>query len=91
MIAGHAASDVREEGDTDDEDDSMRATLERISTDAVWRCPNRDVAGLWAQAGGDVWLGEWVEGFTYPDNEGSYCQGEGVVCHQVRSMCDDRL
>jgi hypothetical protein len=63
--------------------DSVRKTLERISTDGVWRCPNRDVARSWAAAGGNVWVGKWVEGATYSSNQGTYCQQQGVVCHEV--------
>ena len=63
--------------------ESLRETLERISTDGAWRCPNRAVAESWAAAGGDVWAGEWVEGATYPGNKGTYCQQQGVVCHEV--------
>lgn len=64
-------------------DDALRNNLERIVTDGVWRCPNRDVAGAWARAGGDVWVGEWEKGVTYPTNQGTYCQADGRVCHEV--------
>jgi len=64
--------------------DSMRSTFEAVVTDGVWRCPNRAVASAWAKAGGDVWVGEFTEGATYPTNEGDYCQAEGRVCHEVR-------
>jgi hypothetical protein len=63
--------------------DMLRETMERIVTDGVWRCPNRDVAASWARGDGTVWVGEWVEGVTYPSNTGSYCQASGRVCHEV--------
>jgi len=81
---------------------SMRNTFEAIITDGVWKCANRAVASAWAKAGGDVWVGEWLEGMSYPSNKGEYCQAAGRVCHEVRIsyagpneskryMTDDRM
>lgn len=75
----------------DRSEDAMRRTLERIVTDGVWRCPNRAVAGTWAKAGGDVWVGEWTEGETYPTNQGTYCQAKGRVCHEVSHILGLRV
>jgi len=54
-----------------------------MTTDATWRCAGRDVARRWAGAGGEVWVGEWEMGVTYPDNAGGdYCTSNGTVCHE---------
>ncbi|WVR03752.1 hypothetical protein IAU60_000747 [Kwoniella sp. DSM 27419] len=64
--------------------DTFRETYERAATDGTWRCPNRDVAAMWAKHGGKVWVGEWTKGVTYPDNQqtGGYCAQKGRVCHE---------
>ncbi|ODN93444.1 hypothetical protein L198_05309 [Cryptococcus wingfieldii CBS 7118] len=62
--------------------DTFRETFERAVTDGIWKCANVDVANKWASAGGKVWVGEWREGVTYPDNESGYCTGDGIVCHE---------
>ncbi|OXC70360.1 hypothetical protein AYX13_01272 [Cryptococcus neoformans] len=62
--------------------DIFRETFERAVTDGTWKCPNRDVALKWKEAGGKVWVGEWRQGVSYPDNGSGYCQKSGVVCHE---------
>ena len=65
--------------------DGFRETFERLATDGTWRCVNRDVARRWAADGGKVWVGEFRQGTTYPDNDISdgYCEQAGRVCHEV--------
>lgn len=63
--------------------DLLRETFESAATDGTWKCANRDSARKWAAAGGKVWVGEFRQGVTYPDNENAYCQKTGVVCHEV--------
>lgn len=63
--------------------DPLRSMLVRLGTDAIWRCPLRDVATRWTRAGGRVWVGEWVRGKTYVSNKwATICKGQ-VVCHEV--------
>ncbi|KAK8861641.1 hypothetical protein IAR55_002464 [Kwoniella newhampshirensis] len=64
--------------------DTFREYFERATTDGTWRCANRDAAAKWASAGGKVWVGEWTQGVTYPDNggQGDYCTTKGRVCHE---------
>ena len=67
--------------------DEFRETFERLVTDGTWRCVGRDVARHWAGAGGKVWVGEFRQGFSYPDNAipGGYCETTGIICHEVRA------
>ncbi|KIR28114.1 hypothetical protein I309_03111 [Cryptococcus deuterogattii LA55] len=62
--------------------DTFRETFERAVTDGTWKCPNRDAALKWKEAGGKIWVGEWMQGVSYPDNDSGYCQKTGVVCHE---------
>lgn len=67
--------------------DEFRHTLERLVTDGVWRCANRDFAGRWAAQGGNVWVGEWTKGVSYISNQaGGYCSQGDRVCHEVSSL-----
>lgn len=60
-----------------------RNQLEEIGTDQVWRCANWAFAREWAAAGGTTYLGDFVVGVTYPDNQGiDFCEQEGSVCHE---------
>ncbi|WVN90729.1 uncharacterized protein L203_105971 [Cryptococcus depauperatus CBS 7841] len=75
--ANHSSMDYGPSGDT------FREVFEKAVTQGVWTCPNRDVAQSWQQSGGHVWVGEWTQGITYPENELiSYCHKSGIVCHQ---------
>ncbi|CAG8632818.1 14576_t:CDS:2, partial [Acaulospora colombiana] len=61
----------------------IRPQLATIGTDGVWRCPNYQFARTWANNGGNIWVGEFTKGATYPDNTGlSYCTADGHVCHE---------
>ncbi|WWC60394.1 uncharacterized protein I303_102966 [Kwoniella dejecticola CBS 10117] len=63
--------------------DVFRETYERAATDGIWKCPNWDVASQWSRMGGDVWVGEWTEGVTYPSNKDhQYCKTHSRVCHE---------
>ena len=67
------------EADTDD----ARPNLVVIATDSAWRCPDYTFARKWASRGGNVWVGEFTVGATYPVNaQFSYCTSNGAVCHQ---------
>ncbi|KAK4690037.1 hypothetical protein P7C73_g12, partial [Tremellales sp. Uapishka_1] len=70
--------------------DAFRETFERLVTDGAWRSPNRDAGRQWAKSGGKVWIGEWRQGITYPDNqvENGYCLGK--VCHEVGLNVESR-
>lgn len=60
-----------------------RFQLEDIGTDQIWRCANWAFAGEWYSAGGIVYLGDFVVGATYPDNQGTdFCEQPGSVCHE---------
>ncbi|KAJ7217137.1 Alpha/Beta hydrolase protein [Mycena pura] len=59
-----------------------RVPLETLGTDYMWRCPTWSFARLWAAHGGQVHVGVYFEGATYPANDGlAFCDGGGV-CHQ---------
>lgn len=67
------------EEDTDD----IRPELVLVTTDGAWRCPNYALAHSWASRGGNVWVGEFTVGATYPSNTAySFCTTNGAVCHQ---------
>jgi carboxylesterase type B len=70
-------------GVADLEVDDVRPELVTIGTDGVWRCPNYEFARKWANNGGNIWVGEFTKGATYPQNESlSYCVADGHVCHE---------
>ncbi len=71
--------------DSSPNSDEFREVFERLVTDGTWRCANRDAARHWVAAGGKVWMGEFRQGATYPDNQvnGGYCEVPGRVCHEV--------
>ncbi|WWC68545.1 uncharacterized protein I206_102474 [Kwoniella pini CBS 10737] len=63
--------------------DEFREKYETAATDGIWKCPNRDVASIWRKNGGNVWVGEWTKGSTYPSNKDhAYCTIKGKVCHE---------
>lgn len=63
--------------------DDIRPDLVVIGTDGAWRCPNYSLARQWAERGGNVWVGEFTVGATYPVNaQYSFCTSDGHVCHQ---------
>jgi len=66
-----------------DEIDDIRPELVVVCTDGAWRCPNYSLARSWASRGGNVWVGEFTVGATYPTNDAiSFCTTNGTVCHQ---------
>lgn len=67
--------------------DGLRDSLEKLATDAAFRCPNRELARRYAGAGGKVFVGEFEQGVSYSSTTEGYCGLEGVVCHSV----SDRL
>jgi carboxylesterase type B len=70
-------------GVADLEVDDVRPELVTIGTDGVWRCPNYEFARKWANNGGNIWVGEFTKGATYPQNESlDYCVSDGHVCHE---------
>ncbi|KAG9048678.1 hypothetical protein FS842_000341 [Serendipita sp. 407] len=67
----------------EDTTDDIRPLLVDITTDGAWRCPAYTLARTWAVKNGNVWVGEFTLGSTYPSNAGySYCTTAGNVCHQ---------
>lgn len=60
-----------------------RIQLQSLGTDQIWRCPSWTFSRNWAAAGGKVYVGEYVIGATYPDNEDiSFCTSGSAVCHE---------
>ncbi len=59
-----------------------RPELIRLATDWAWRCPTTSIAKRWADRGGTVYVGQWEQGRSYPDNEEGLCRGRS--CHEVR-------
>lgn len=60
-----------------------RVQLQQLATDYLWKCPTWTFGRNWAGNGGNVFMGMYVVGATYPGNdEISYCTNPGVVCHQ---------
>ncbi|KAI0317562.1 alpha beta-hydrolase [Amylostereum chailletii] len=65
------------------EGDDARVPLERLGTDAVWRCAIWTFARSWAANGGRAFVAEYALGATYPDNVNvSFCSEEAAVCHE---------
>lgn len=62
--------------------DGLRDSLEKLATDAAFRCPTRELARRYAGAGGKVYVGEWEKGFAFSHVTG-YCKLDGAVCHSV--------
>ncbi|EMD38209.1 hypothetical protein CERSUDRAFT_113358 [Gelatoporia subvermispora B] len=60
-----------------------RPQLSNLGTDQVWRCPTWTFARNWVQNGGQVFVGLYVVGATYPGNDLiPQCLEDGAVCHQ---------
>jgi carboxylesterase type B len=60
-----------------------RPSLEKISTDYLWKCPSWTFSRTWASKGGHAYVGVYALGATYPANGGiPFCTGNGSVCHQ---------
>jgi len=60
-----------------------RPQLSTLGTDQVWRCPTWTFARNWVQNGGQAFVGLYVVGATYPDNEQiPQCLENGAVCHE---------
>lgn len=63
--------------------DRTRVQLERLGTEATWRCPNWSFARSYVAKGGRVYVGRFMLGATYiNDPPVDYCTVEGRVCHQ---------
>jgi carboxylesterase type B len=63
--------------------DDVRPLMVTIGTDGAWRCPSYAFSRSWASRGGNVWVGEFTVGATYPANAGiNFCTTNGAVCHQ---------
>lgn len=60
-----------------------RVQLQQLATDYLWKCAAWTFGRNWASNGGNVFMGMYVVGATYPGNdEIAYCTNPGVVCHQ---------
>jgi len=60
-----------------------RAVLERMGTDAIFKCPTWTFARSWVASGGTAYVGVYTVGATYPGNEEvPFCLEEGIVCHE---------
>ncbi|KAG8834584.1 hypothetical protein FRC17_008253 [Serendipita sp. 399] len=65
------------------EGEDIRPLLVQAGTDSGWRCPAYTLARKWATNNGNVWVGEFRLGSTYPSNAGiAYCTTPGNVCHE---------
>ncbi|KAG8879925.1 hypothetical protein FRB97_001279 [Tulasnella sp. 331] len=63
--------------------DVLREALDRYGTDALWRCPNWDLARRLAGQGWTVYVGTFEAGATYPSNAGiDLCLEPGMTCHE---------
>ncbi|KAJ7074098.1 alpha/beta-hydrolase [Mycena amicta] len=60
----------------------IRAPLETLGSDYMWRCPTWTLARQWVQHGGKAYVGQFVTGATYPANDGIAFCVNGAVCHQ---------
>lgn len=64
-------------------DDDVRVQLEELGTDYMWRCSGYTFARNWKQNGGNVFVGQYDVGVSYPGNEVvARCTEPGVICHQ---------
>ncbi|KAG2019995.1 carotenoid ester lipase [Coprinopsis cinerea AmutBmut pab1-1] len=60
-----------------------RGQLQLLATDYLYKCPGWTFGKAWAQSGGQVYVGEYVNGASYPANANiPICTQPGVVCHQ---------
>ncbi|KAG6838196.1 hypothetical protein C0991_000501, partial [Blastosporella zonata] len=67
----------------DGSDPDARIQLQSVGTDYLWKCSGWTLARNWVQNGGQVYVGEYQLGASYPGNSAvSYCTEPGVVCHQ---------
>ncbi|KAF9509627.1 hypothetical protein BS47DRAFT_1373463 [Hydnum rufescens UP504] len=63
--------------------DQTRMALELLGTDATWRCSSWTFARTYAVKGGNVHVGVFQLGATYPSNaDVEYCSIAGRVCHE---------
>ncbi|KAF7311334.1 Carboxylic ester hydrolase [Mycena kentingensis (nom. inval.)] len=60
----------------------IRAPLEALGTDYMWRCPTHSLARQWVAKGGKAFVGEFVTGATYPGNDAIPFCAAGGICHQ---------
>jgi hypothetical protein len=64
-------------------DIDSRVQLQELGTDYIWRCSAWTFARNWVQNGGTAYVGKYLVGATYPDNqEVPYCTQPGIVCHE---------
>ena len=60
-----------------------RVQLQELGTDYLWRCSAWTFARNWVQNGGTAYVGKYLVGATYLNNQGvPYCTQPGIVCHQ---------
>lgn len=65
------------------QDDQVRVQLNVLGTDATWRCPNWSFARSYVARGGNVHVGRFMLGATYPSNADiDLCTEDGRVCHE---------
>ncbi|KAE8257907.1 hypothetical protein A4X13_0g2039 [Tilletia indica] len=63
--------------------DSLRAQVELLGTDGLWRCAVQTNAINAQKSGAKVYLAQTNVGSTYPSNaDVDYCQKSGIVCHE---------
>ncbi|CAD6978400.1 unnamed protein product [Tilletia controversa] len=63
--------------------DALRAQVEVLGTDGLWRCAVQTNAINAQKAGAKVYLAQTNVGSTYPSNKDiDYCHNAGVVCHE---------
>ncbi|KAF9509630.1 hypothetical protein BS47DRAFT_1365106 [Hydnum rufescens UP504] len=67
--------------------DQTRMALELLGTDSNWRCSSWTFARTYAVKGGNVHVGVFQLGATYPSNANvEYCSIAGRVCHGGRYL-----
>jgi hypothetical protein len=60
-----------------------RGQLELLATDYLYKCSGWSFGRSWSNSGGQVYIGEYVAGASYPANsQFAICAKAGVVCHQ---------
>ncbi|TFK30055.1 crystal protein [Coprinopsis marcescibilis] len=61
----------------------FRPTLALMATDYLYKCSGWSFGKAYAEKGGQVFLGEYAIGATYPDNaDVPECSSPDTVCHQ---------
>ncbi|TFK76362.1 alpha/beta-hydrolase [Pluteus cervinus] len=61
----------------------VRAQLQLMGTDYLWKCSAWTFARNWVQNGGSTYVGYYSLGASYPGNANvPFCTQSGAVCHQ---------